>query len=149
MSAKPSEEEGGFSDAERAAMKQRADELRSQKGVKGSAKRERERQACIDAIAELPDADRQIAERFHIIVTEETPHLDPKTWYGFPSYAADGKVVTFVQPSSKFDTRYTTVGFNEDAALDDGAMWATSFAVLEVTPEVEARLRDLVRRAAA
>ena len=149
MSAKPSEEEGGFSDAERAAMKQRADELRSQKGVKGSAKRERERQACIDAIAELPDADRQIAERFHIIVTEEAPHLDPKTWYGFPSYAADGKVVTFVQPSSKFDTRYTTVGFNEDAALDDGAMWATSFAVLEVTPEVEARLRDLVRRAAA
>ena len=149
MSANASEGEGGFSDAERAAMKQRADELRSQKGVKGSAKRERERQACIDAIAELPDADRQIAERFHIIVTEEAPHLDPKTWYGFPSYAADGKVVTFVQPSSKFDTRYTTVGFNEDAALDDGAMWATSFAVREVTAEVETRLRDLVRRAAA
>ena len=149
MSANASEGEGGFSDAERAAMKQRADELRSQKGVKGSAKRERERQACIDAIAELPDADRQIAERFHIIVTEEAPHLDPKTWYGFPSYAADGKVVTFVQPSSKFDTRYTTVGFNEDAALDDGAMWATSFAVREVTAEVATRLRDLVRRAAA
>jgi len=149
MNATSAVDEGGFSDAERAAMKQRADELRAQKGVKGAAKRERELQACVDAIAELPDTDRRIAERFHTIVAEEAPHLDPKTWYGFPSYAADGKVVTFVQPASKFDTRYTTIGFNEDAALDDGSMWATAFAVLEVTPEVEARLRDLVRRAAA
>ncbi len=149
MNATSAVDEGGFSEAERAAMKQRADELRAQKGVKGAAKRERELQACVDAIAELPDTDRRIAERFHTIVAEEAPHLDPKTWYGFPSYAADGKVVTFVQPASKFDTRYTTIGFNEDAALDDGSMWATAFAVLEITPKVEARLRDLVRRAAA
>ncbi|MGK0721557.1 hypothetical protein [Leucobacter sp. W1478] len=149
MNASEHEDGGGFSEAERAAMKLRADELRAHKGVKGAAKRERELQACIDAIADLPDTDRRIAERFHTIVAEEAPHLDPKTWYGFPSYAADGKVVTFVQPASKFGTRYTTIGFNEDAALDDGPMWATSFAVLDMTAEVDRRLRDLVRRAAA
>lgn len=139
---------GGFSAAERAAMKQRAEELRSAKGVKGAAKRERENQACLDTIAELEGTDRQIAERFHVIVAEEAPHLDAKTWYGFPSYALDGDVVMFLQPSSKFDTRYTTIGFNEQAQLDDGAFWATSFAVLEVTNAVDAKLRDLVRRAA-
>lgn len=144
-----SEPDDGFSEAERAAMRQRAEELRAQKGVKGSAKREREYQACLDAIAELAGDDRRIAERFHVIVTEEAPHLDPKTWYGFPSYAADGKVVTFLQPASKFDTRYATIGFSEDAALDDGELWPTSFAVLEITDEVEQRLRELVRRAAA
>ncbi len=141
-------DEGGFSEAERAAMKQRAEELRAQKGVKGAAKREREFQACLDAIGELEGADRRIAERFHIIVSEEAPHLDAKTWYGFPSYALEGEVVTFVQPSSKFDTRYTSIGFNEQAVLDDGDMWPTSFAVLDATPEVEKRLRELVRKAA-
>jgi len=144
-----SEPDDGFSEAERAAMRQRAEELRAQKGVKGSAKREREYQACLDAIAELAGDDRRIAERFHVIVTEEAPHLDPKTWYGFPSYAADGKVVTFLQPASKFDTRYATIGFSEDAALDDGELWPTSFAVLEISDAVEQRLRELVRRAAA
>lgn len=144
-----SEPDDGFSTAERAAMRQRAEELRAQKGVKGSAKREREYQACLDAIAELAGDDPRIAERFHVIVTEEAPHLDPKTWYGFPSYAADGKVVTFLQPASKFDTRYATIGFSEDAALDDGELWPTSFAVLEITDAVEQRLRELVRRAAA
>lgn len=141
--------ESGFSEAERAAMKQRAEELRSQKGLKGAAKLERELQACIEAIESLTGTDRRIAERFHIIVHEEAPHLDPKTWYGFPSYAKDGKVVTFVQPASKFESRYLTVGFQEDAALDDGAMWATSFAVIEMTDDVEAFLRELVRRAAS
>lgn len=138
----------GFSAAERAAMQQRAAELRSQKGVKGAAKREKELAACIEAIEALAGLDRTIAERFHVVVAEEAPHLDPKTWYGFPSYARDGKVVTFVQPASKFDTRYTSIGFNEDALLDDGAMWATAFAVVEWTAAVEATLRDLVRRAA-
>jgi len=138
----------GFSDAERAAMQQRAAELRAQKGLKGSAKREKELAACLEAIEALSGLDRRIAERFHVVVTEEAPHLDPKTWYGFPSYARDGKVVTFVQPASKFDTRYTSVGFNEDALLDDGPMWATSFAVVEWTQEVEATLRERVRRAA-
>lgn len=129
-------------------MQQRAEELKAQKGVKGAAKREREFQACIDAIEALEGSDQQIAARFHMIVSEEAPHLNAKTWYGFPSYALDDKVITFVQPSSKFDTRYTSIGFNEDAMLDDGPMWATSFAVLEVTDAVEARLRELVRKAA-
>ena len=138
----------GFSAAERAAMKQRAEELAAMKGVKGSAKKAKEYQACIDALDALSGLDRMIAERFHVVVTEEAPHLDPKTWYGFPSYARDGKVVAFVQPASKFDTRYATIGFNEDATLDDGDMWATTFAVVEWTDTVEKRLRELVQRAA-
>ena len=81
-------------------------------------------------------------------MTDEAPQLDPKTWYGFPSYARDGKVVVFYQPASKFGTRYGTVGFSEDAALDDGVLWPTSFAVLAVDDEVDRRLRELVRRAA-
>ncbi len=139
----------GFSADERAAMKQRAAELRATKGVKGAAKREKEAEACLAAIEALTGLDRQIAERFHVVVTEEAPDLDHKTWYGFPSYARDGKVITFVQPASKFDTRYTSIGFNEDANLDDGALWATSFAIVEWTPEAEKKLRALVRKAAA
>lgn len=143
------EDTGRFSDAEVAAMKQRAAELRIQgKGPKGAARRERDAQACSDAIAALPDVDRVIAERFHAIVAEEAPQLDARTWYGFPSYARDGDVVAFFQPRSKFGTRYGTVGFNPGALLDDGVFWPTAFAVLEVTPEVETRLRELVRRAA-
>lgn len=139
----------GFSAAERAAMKQRAAELRAEgKAAKGAAKREQEAQACADAIAALGGMDRTIAERLHAVVTEEAPGLDPKTWYGFPSYARDGKVVVFYQPASKFQTRYGTVGFSEDARLDDGDAWATSYAVLDVTDAVEATLRELVRRAA-
>lgn len=142
-------DESGFSAAERAAMKQRAAELKTQaKNGKGSAKKQREAQACLDAIAALPEPDRTIAERFHTAVTETAPHLDPKTWYGFPSYAKDGKVVTFLQPASKFDTRYATIGFNEDAALDDGEFWATSFAVLDYTDAVDEKMRALVKKAA-
>ena len=141
--------EEGFSDAERAAIKQRAGELREQtKAPKGAAKKEREAQACLDAIEALAGTDRTVAERLHTIVTEEAPRLDPKTWYGFPSYARDGKVVVFYQPGSKFGTRYGTVGFSEDAHLDDGPAWPTAYAVLEVTDEVDRQLRDLVRRAA-
>ncbi|MBM9462246.1 hypothetical protein JL108_02225 [Aeromicrobium sp. YIM 150415] len=140
--------EDSFSATERAAMKQRAEELRAAKGVKGAAKKAKEFDACMEAIAALEGLDRLVAERFHVVVTEEAPQLDPKTWYGFPSYARDGKVVTFVQPASKFDTRYTSIGFNEDAHLDDGAMWATSFAVVEWDDEVERTLRELVRKAA-
>ena len=140
--------EDSFSATERAAMKQRAEELRAAKGVKGAAKKAKEFDACMEAIAALEGLDRLVAERFHVVVTEEAPQLDPKTWYGFPSYARDGKVVTFLQPASKFDTRYTSIGFNEDAHLDDGAMWATSFAVVEWDDEVERTLRELVRKAA-
>lgn len=139
----------GFSDAERAAMQQRAEELKLMKGVKGLAKRQREFQACLDAIAELAGSDRQVAERFHVIVSEEAPDLEPKTWYGFPSYATDGEVVLFVQPAAKFGTRYATVNFSEKATVDDGKWWPVSYAVLEVTDAVEQQLRALVRKAVA
>ncbi len=137
----------GFSSAERDAMKQRAEELKATKGVKGAAKRAKEYDACLAAIEACTGADRQIAERLHVIVSEEAPELAPKTWYGFPSYARDDKVVVFFQPAAKFGTRYGAIGFNEDAALDDGDIWATSFAVLEVTEAVEKKLRALVRKA--
>ncbi|WP_125131969.1 hypothetical protein [Microbacterium sp. 10M-3C3] len=138
----------GFSAEEKAAMKQRAEELKAMKGLKGAAKLEKENQACLDAIEALEGADRAIAERVHVIVMEEASHLTPKTFYGFPAYARDGKVVVFYQPPSKFKTRYGTVSFDETAQLDDGPMWPVSFAVLEVTPDVERRIRELVRRAA-
>ncbi|MFG6278695.1 hypothetical protein [Microbacterium sp. 5K110] len=138
----------GFSDEERAAMKQRAEELRAMKGLKGAAKLAKENDACLEAIEKLEGDDRAIAERVHVIVLEEAPHLNPKTFYGFPAYAKDGKVVVFFQPASKFKTRYGTVSFDETAQLDDGPMWPVSYAVLEVTPEVEDAIRVLVRRAA-
>ncbi len=138
----------GFSDEERAAMKQRAEELKAMKGLKGLAKLQKENEACLEAIEKLEGADRSIAERVHVIVLEEAPHLNPKTYYGFPAYAKDGKVVVFYQPASKFKTRYGTVSFDETAQLDDGPMWPVSFAVLEVTPEVEEHIRAQVRRAA-
>ena len=137
----------GFSADERAAMQQRAAELEAMKGVKGAAKKAAEFEACIAAIDALAGVDRAVAECLHRIVTEEAPDLDPKTWYGFPTYARDGKNIAFYQPASKFGTRYGTVNFTEDAALDDGAMWPVSFAVVEVTDAVEARIRELVRSA--
>lgn len=138
----------GFSDEERAAVAQRAEELRTTKGLKGAAKIARELEACIEAIDALEGVDREVATALHRIVGEVAPQLAPKTWYGFPTYALDGDVVVFYQPASKFGTRYGTVGFQERAALDDGPMWATSFAVIDVTPDVEDRLRELVRVAA-
>ncbi|EXJ51318.1 MAG: hypothetical protein BGN98_07500 [Microbacterium sp. 69-7] len=141
-----SDTKSGFSADERAAMAQRAEELRSTKGLKGAAKQAAELEACIAAIDALTGTDREVATLLHRVVTEEAPQLAPKTWYGFPSYAREGKVVVFYQPASKFDTRYGTVGFQEDALLDDGDMWATSFAVVAVTPAVEKTLRELVAR---
>ncbi len=139
----------GFSEEEKAAMRQRADELRSTKGLKGAAKLAKELEACVAAVEGLEGIDGEVARVVHRIVAEEAPHLSPKTFYGFPAYAAEGKVVVFVQPKSKFDTRYPTVNFDETATLDEGDMWPTSFAVVAVTGEVEARVRDLVRRATA
>lgn len=139
----------GFSDDEKAAMKQRADELRATKGLKGAAKLAKELEACAEAIDGLDGIDGEVARAVHRIVTAEAPQLNPKTFYGFPAYASDGKVVIFVQPKSKFDTRYPTVNFDETAKLDDGDMWATSFAVVKVTDAVEQRIRDLVKRAVA
>ena len=136
--------DSGFSEDELAAMRQRAAELRAEK--KGGAKKADEAEACVEAITALPQPDRGLAEAIHRIVLDVAPGLDPKTWYGFPSYARDGKVVTFVQPASKFDTRYTTVAFQEDARIDDGPIWATAFAVVEWTDAVERQLRELVKR---
>ncbi len=136
----------GFSDAERAAMKERAAELKAAKGA-GSKKREREFQACLDAIAAMPDDDRVIAERIHAMVTSTAPELDPKTWYGMPAYAKDGKVVCFLQVGSKFDSRYATFGFQDSAQLDEGNVWPTTFAVTTLTEADEKMLATLVRKA--
>jgi uncharacterized protein YdhG (YjbR/CyaY superfamily) len=138
----------GFSAAERAAMKERAQELKSQ-GRSGQKKAENE-SAVLDAIAEMPAADRTLAERIHALVTENAPELLPKTWYGMPAYAnADGKVVCFFQGASKFDARYATLGFNDAAALDDPPMWPVSWAIVKWTPAVEKKLVALVKAAVA
>jgi uncharacterized protein YdhG (YjbR/CyaY superfamily) len=145
--ASQTSEASGFSDEEKAAMKQRAAELRSTKGLKGAAKLAKELEACMEAIEALDGIDGEVARAVHRIVSELAPQLNPKTFYGFPAYAADGKVVIFVQPKSKFDTRYPTVNFDETAKLDDGDMWATSFAVVNVSADVEKRIRELVTKA--
>lgn len=137
----------GFSEEERAAMQQRAEELRSTKGLKGAAKKAKELEACMKAIDALEGTDKEVAVALNSIVMEEAPDLDPKTFYGFPAYARDGKVVVFYQPASKFKTRYGTVSFDEPANLDDGPMWGVSYAVIEVTDEVRERIRQLVRKA--
>ncbi|MDN5558143.1 MAG: DUF1801 domain-containing protein [Ruaniaceae bacterium] len=139
----------GFSADERAAMKQRAEELKAMKGVKGAAKKAKAYEACLAAIDSLSGTDRAIAERLHIIVQEEAPHLDAKTWYGFPTYENDGKNIVFFQPASKFGTRYGSVAFEEHAGLDDGDMWPVAFAVTAMTAEVEQRIRELVRNSVA
>ncbi len=136
-----------LSDVEREAVKQRAAELKKQASRKGGSKKERELQDALDAIAGLPEPDRTIAQMVHEVVTEVAPQLDPKTWYGFPSYAKDGKVVVFFQQASKFDSRYGTLGFQDVATLDDGDMWPTSFALTADTPAVRDRVAALVRKA--
>ncbi len=145
--ARTTDSKSGFTPEERAAMKEHAAELRAAKRRDG--KKELEAQACLDKIAEMPDADRVIAERIHALVTANAPGLDAKTWYGMPAYARDGQVICFFQPASKFKARYGTFGFNDGALLDDGAVWATSFAVTELTDADQALLGELIRRAVA
>jgi len=136
----------GFSAAERAAMKQRADELRAE-GKKGTKKADG-LTAVLDAIAAMAPDDRALAERVHVTVTTTAPQLAPKTWYGMPAYANDdGKVVVFFQDSGKFKYRYSTLGFQEDAQLDDGSMWPVSYAILEWTPTVQKKVVALVKAA--
>lgn len=142
-------EADGFTAEERAAMKERAAELRAQKGRRGAADKAAAAEAdALEKIAEMPEADRVVAERVHAIVREHAPDLAPRTWYGQPAYAKDGQVVCFFQAASKFGTRYATLGFNESAALDDGPMWPTAFAIAELTDDVVERVTELVRRAA-
>ncbi|GHJ12870.1 MULTISPECIES: iron chaperone [unclassified Micromonospora] len=136
----------GFSAEERAAMKERAAELRAE-GKKGGKKAD-ELQAVLDRIAQMAPADRELAERVHVTITAAAPELSPKTWYGMPAYAnAAGKIVVFFQDSGKFNYRYSTVGFQDAANLDDGDMWPASFALLRWSPMVEKRLTELVRTA--
>src|SRR5437868_4275006 len=135
------EKNAGLSKEEREAVKQRAAELRAQE--KAGKNRAAGEQAVREAIAALPDEDRVLAEGIDRIVSEVAPHLVPKTWYGFPSYAnEDGKVVVFFKAASKFTSRYATLGFEESANLDDGDLWVTSFAVLALTPDTEKKIAD-------
>ncbi|MFF7367550.1 iron chaperone [Streptomyces tricolor] len=138
----------GFTAEERAAMKEHARELRTaaRRGSRADKAAQAERDV-LAKIAETGDADRTMAERVHAVVTATAPALAPKLWYGMPAYALDGKVVCFFQSAAKFTSRYATLGFNDAARLDEGAMWATAFALTEVTPEVEARIAALVARA--
>ena len=133
----------GFSADEKAAMKQRAREL------KDEAKRADGLTALKDAIAAMEGDDRAAATRIHEIVSEVAPDLAPKTWYGFPSYAKDDKVVVFFQPGSKFKTRYSTLGFQDSANLDDGSMWPTSYAITTLSKADEKLIAELVKKAAS
>jgi len=142
-----SDDSGGFSDEERAAMKARAQELKAE--ARTSKSRAEGERAVLSAIAEMSEPDRAMAERLHAIITASAPTLAPKTWYGMPAYAKDGKVICFFQAASKFKVRYATFGFQPDAKLDDGTMWPTSFALTELTTADEATIAALVKRAAS
>jgi uncharacterized protein YdhG (YjbR/CyaY superfamily) len=135
----------GFTDEERAAMKERAAEL------KAEARANRDKAAgesdLLAKIAEMPKSDRVMAERLHKIVRATAPELVPRTWYGMPAYAKDGKVVCFFQSGQKFNTRYATLGFSDKANLDEGAMWPTSYALTKLTKNEEAKIAALVRQA--
>ncbi|MFE9917073.1 iron chaperone [Micromonospora sp. NPDC005553] len=136
----------GFSAEERAAMKERADELRAE-GKKG-AKKADGLQAVLDRIAQMEPEDRALAERVHVTVTAAAPGLTPKTWYGMPAYAnEDGKIVVFFQDSGKFNYRYSTVGFQDPANLDDGDFWPVAYALQQWSSTVEKKLTELVRTA--
>ena len=147
MSAKISKTESdGFTAGERAAMKERAAELRAE-GKKG-AKKADGLQAVLDRIAEMAPEDRALAERVHMTVTATAPDLSPKTWYGMPAYAnADGKVVVFFQDSGKFNYRYSTLGFQDAANLDDGDLWPVSYALQKWSAVVEKKVVELVQAA--
>jgi uncharacterized protein YdhG (YjbR/CyaY superfamily) len=135
-----------FTDEEKAAMKERAKELKAE--ARSSKNREEGENAVLAAIAAMPEPDRSMAARLHEIVKANAPSLMPKTWYGMPAYAnLDGNVICFFQNASKFNARYATLGFNDRANLDDGAMWPTSYALKELTPAEEARIVALVKKA--
>jgi uncharacterized protein YdhG (YjbR/CyaY superfamily) len=139
----------GFTDEERAAMKERAQELkaearRGQRAKKDKADGERD---VLAKIAEMPEPDRAMAERLDAIIKASAPALSPKTWYGMPAYAKEGKVVCYFTPASRFKERYATFGFNATANLDEGNMWPTSFALKELTAAEEAKIAALVKKA--
>ena len=138
---KATQKSKGFTDAERAAMKERAQEL------KAEARRADGESALLAKIAEMQGPDRAMAKRLHAIIKASAPALSPKTWYGMPAYAKDGKVVCFFQSAKKFKTRYATVGFSDAANLDEGTLWSVAFALKELTAAEEARIIALVEKA--
>lgn len=138
----------GFSAEERAAMQERAREMKAsaRRGSRAN-KAEEEEAAVVAKLAAMPEPDRGLGERIHAIIKANAPSLAPKLWYGMPSYAKDGKVLCFFQPAEKFGTRYATFGFNDIATIDDGTMWPTAFALTELTAEDEGKIGALVQRA--
>jgi uncharacterized protein YdhG (YjbR/CyaY superfamily) len=144
MSAKKSK---GFTDEERAAMKERAQELKAQARRTPRADKAGGESDVLAKIAEMPQPDRAMGERLHEIIKASAPALSPKTWYGMPAYANDGKVLCFFQSAQKFNSRYATLGFSDEANLDEGAMWPTSFALKELSATEEAKISALVKRA--
>jgi uncharacterized protein YdhG (YjbR/CyaY superfamily) len=137
---------GKFSDAEIAAMKERAKELKAARKTGGEGNGLAD---LLAKIAELPPADRVMAERIHAIVMASAPSLAPRTWYGMPAWARDGKVLCFFTPASKFKERFSSFGFNAEARLDEGTMWPTAWAITKLTPADEAAIAELVRKAAS
>jgi uncharacterized protein YdhG (YjbR/CyaY superfamily) len=139
--------QGAFTEEEVAAMQEHAAEVKASRGRSGKAGTEEDATAVLAKIAEMDDTDRVIAEKLHQIITTTAPELAPRLWYGMPAYARDGKVVCFFQDARKFKYRYATLGFQDAAHLDDGAMWPTSYAVAKLTRDVEQRVVALVRQA--
>ena len=136
---KPAKASKGFTNEERSAMRQRVQELKADK-VDGES-------AVLAKIGEMPPPDRVLGERLHAIIKASAPALSPKLWYGMPAYAKDGKIVCFFQPANKFKTRYATLGFNDSANLDEGALWPVAFALTELTAAEEARIGELAKKA--
>jgi uncharacterized protein YdhG (YjbR/CyaY superfamily) len=137
----------GFSDEERGAMKERAQELKAAARRGPRADKADGESAVLAKIAEMPEPDRALGERLHAVIKASAPALSPRLWYGMPAYAKDGKVVCFFQSAQKFNTRYATFGFSDKANLDEGAMWPTAFALTELTAADEARIGALVKKA--
>ena len=134
----------GWTDEEKAAMKEHAKELKA--AAKRGADRDAGEADVMAKIADMPKSDRDMAERIHAVVKANAPDLIPRTWYGMPAYARDGKIVCFFQPADKFKARYATFGFNDDANLDEGAMWPTSWALTKLTAADEAKIGELVKK---
>ena len=143
---KPGKKSKGFTNEERAAMRERAQELKAASRRGGKADGESD---VLAKIAEMPKSDRVMAERLHALIKASAPALSPRTWYGMPAYAKDGKVLCFFQSAKKFKTRYATLGFSDVAALDDGALWPVAFALDDLTADAEAQIVALLKRAVA
>ena len=141
----PKKDTQRFTDEERAAMRERAKEQKAE--ARANQTRAEGESDVLAKIAELPEPERAMAQRVHAIITSSAPALAPKTWYGMPAYAKEGKVVCFFQSAQKFKSRYSTFGFSDEANLDEGAMWPTSFALKELTASDEARIGALVKKA--